>query len=119
MTNAQGRILDGRAGSVFCRSPIGAEAEAVLAAVEMASTDNCGTTIFTDSQIIVQSLSKPHDQWPWEIAATVAKIHYVMERSQNVRIEKVRRSEVQLADRVAKMMRDGILPMNWLSALEL
>ncbi|CAN1134553.1 hypothetical protein LINPERHAP2_LOCUS8335 [Linum perenne] len=42
-----------------------------------------------------------------------------MPNEENVRIEKVRRSEVQLADRVAKMMRDGVLPMNWLSALEL
>ncbi|CAN1185218.1 hypothetical protein LINPERPRIM_LOCUS39099 [Linum perenne] len=117
MTDAQGRILDGRAGSFFCRSPIGAEAEALLAAVEMAGTDNSGTTILTDSQILFQSLFTPHDQWPWEIAATVARIHIALERTQNVEIRKAERSEVQRADRVARMMRDGVLPTDWLSAI--
>ncbi|CAN1791002.1 hypothetical protein LINPERHAP1_LOCUS19079 [Linum perenne] len=117
MTNTEGRILDGRAGSFFCRSPIGAEAEGLLAAVELAGTDPCGTVIFTDSQTVHRCLFTRHDQWPWEIASTIAKIHHALAAARNVTVMKVDRSEVVLADRVAKMMRDGILQANWLYTL--
>ncbi|CAN1257500.1 hypothetical protein LINPERPRIM_LOCUS9617 [Linum perenne] len=112
MTDTEGRILDGRVGSFFYRSPIGAEAEGLLAAVEMAGSDPRGTLILTDSQLVFRCLSSQHDQWPWEITATMAKIKHALERTRNVQILKVDRSEVRQADRVAKMMRDGVLPTN-------
>ncbi|CAN1152727.1 hypothetical protein LINPERPRIM_LOCUS29110 [Linum perenne] len=117
MTDAEGRILDGRARSFFCRSPLGAEAEALLAAVELAGDNNCGTVILTDSQILYTSLYNPQDQWPWEIAATLARIHYALARTHNTTIMKADRSEVQQADHIARLMRDDVLPTNWLSAL--
>ncbi|CAN1762202.1 hypothetical protein LINPERHAP1_LOCUS8254 [Linum perenne] len=110
----EGRIPDGRAGSFFCRSPIGAEAEVLLAAVEMAGSDPSGTLILTDSQLVFQCLSSQHDQWPWEISATMAKIKHVLDRTRNVQILKVDQSEVRQVDRVAKMMRDDVLPTNGL-----
>ncbi|CAN1188912.1 hypothetical protein LINPERHAP2_LOCUS39608 [Linum perenne] len=117
MTDTKGRILDGRARSFFCRSPIGAEAEGLLAAVELVGVEPSGTIIYTDSQTVYQCLFSQHDQWPWEIASTVAKIHHALAGARNVQVKKVDRIEVKLADRVAKMMRDGVFPTNWLYTL--
>ncbi|CAN1172725.1 hypothetical protein LINPERHAP2_LOCUS30264 [Linum perenne] len=91
--------------------------EALLAAVNLAAAYQEETHIISDSQTLVSSLVAPQDQWPWEVAAVLARILQALVHSPNVTIRKASRSEVKEADRIARRMRDGELPPDWLSEM--
>ncbi|CAN1144884.1 Putative ribonuclease H protein At1g65750 [Linum perenne] len=57
--NAEGNVVNGRAGSVKCAAPVCAEAYAVLRAIELIKTINTPTIIYSDSQcwlILLQAI---------------------------------------------------------------
>ncbi|CAN1292760.1 hypothetical protein LINPERPRIM_LOCUS21725 [Linum perenne] len=115
--DSEGRVVDGRARSFFCRAPLCAEALVILEALQIAASDQVDTIVLTDSKSIVLALENHKDDWPWEAASFIAQIKQVMETSSNIHVIWVRRDEIREADRVAKLARDNRLPLNWVELL--
>ncbi|CAN1133224.1 hypothetical protein LINPERPRIM_LOCUS30528 [Linum perenne] len=115
--DAEGRVLDGRARKFCCRAPICAEAYGLLAAVEMAAQDMRRTLILTDCLSLTKAIQEDQEKWPWEAASVIASIQQRMKDNLHIFVHHVQRSEVHEADRIAKMARDELLPLDWLSSM--
>ncbi|CAN1279154.1 hypothetical protein LINPERPRIM_LOCUS16906 [Linum perenne] len=115
--DAAGRVIDGRARNFCCRAPIFAEANGLLAAVDLAIHDTRTTIILTDCQAITRALTDTQDLWPWEAASVIASIQRNLQVSTHITFQHVPRSEVHEADRIAKKARDDLLPLDWLSSV--
>ncbi|CAN0903846.1 hypothetical protein LINGRAHAP2_LOCUS22759 [Linum grandiflorum] len=112
--NSTGFVIDGRAGRLFCKESIVAEAWALLMAIRLA-TDLIGTiNILSDCKVLVQALSIPSDQWPWSCAALLAEIVAGLSSMPSASISFCHRSRLDSVDRVAKSARDGTLLPRWL-----
>ncbi|CAN1134999.1 hypothetical protein LINPERHAP2_LOCUS8604, partial [Linum perenne] len=112
--DSEGRVVDGRVRSFFCRAPICAEAMALMAAVKLASSNDCRTIILSDCQVLTKALKDQPDQWPWEVAAILATITQTLRNYEEISVLHVGRSEVREADRLAKRARDEQLSDFWL-----
>ncbi|CAN1828501.1 Putative ribonuclease H protein At1g65750 [Linum perenne] len=115
--DSEGRVVDGRARSFFCRAPICAEALAVLEAVQIAFLEQGDIVIFTDSKTIVSALDRQYEEWPWEVAGFIAQIKQWLTARSNIQIRWVNRQVISEVDRIAKMARDNCLPPNWVDLL--
>ncbi|CAN1140827.1 Putative ribonuclease H protein At1g65750 [Linum perenne] len=117
LLSTNGNVIDGKAGSFFCRTSICAEATALLNAVNLALLYPYPTVIFSDCRVVVEALRSPHHQWPWECEATLAYISDTLLTAHWIEIQHCRRQFVHKVDRVAKLSRDNLLPPNWMVAL--
>ncbi|CAN1761942.1 Putative ribonuclease H protein At1g65750 [Linum perenne] len=115
--DAAGRVLDGRARNFCCRAPICAEANGLLAAVDMATRDTRRTIILTDCLAVTKALKESQELWPWEVASVLASIQQKLQMFTHIAVFHVHRNEVQEADRIAKKARDDLLPLDWLSSM--
>ncbi|CAN1139320.1 hypothetical protein LINPERPRIM_LOCUS24128 [Linum perenne] len=117
MFNVNGQTIDGRAGRVFCRAPICAEALAIHTAVLLATRTNASSIVLFDCAQLVAAIKNDDDQWPWECAATIASIRRLLDCYDFITIQHCRREEVAAADRIAKDAREEALAPDWLSSL--
>ncbi|CAN1146778.1 Putative ribonuclease H protein At1g65750 [Linum perenne] len=115
--NAEGHVVNGKAGNVMCAAPVCAEAYAVLSAVDLVKNIAAPTLIHTDSSIIVDSITRPQQDWPWNIAGLLASITRLLYWNQQIHISKSTRSTVQQAHCIAVQARDDLLPLDWLCSL--
>ncbi|CAN1161617.1 hypothetical protein LINPERHAP2_LOCUS24030 [Linum perenne] len=113
--DSEGRVVDGRARSFFCRAPICAKAIAILEALHMGRGEQRTTQVITDCMALTSALQNNEDAWPWKAAATLARIKQMLEANPQVHLRYVPRTEVHTADRIAKMAHDDRLPLDWLS----
>ncbi|CAN1144888.1 hypothetical protein LINPERPRIM_LOCUS16881 [Linum perenne] len=114
MYDANGNVIDGRAGSFVCRSPVCAEAITLLHVVNLDKQDTSPITIFSDYATVCESLRKPPDSWPWECEATLASIINVLESVNWITIQQCKRQFVSKAVLVARLARDNNLLLIWL-----
>ncbi|CAN1784919.1 Putative ribonuclease H protein At1g65750 [Linum perenne] len=115
--DSEGRVVDGRARSFFCRAPICAEALGILAAVHIATSDDSSAIILTDSMIMVTALGNEEGDWPWEVAGFLAQIKQQLDARPNVVIKWVNREVISKVDSIAKLARDNRLPFDWIQHL--
>ncbi|CAN1169345.1 hypothetical protein LINPERHAP2_LOCUS28375 [Linum perenne] len=115
VSDPNGHIIDGRAGSFFCRTPSVAEAFAVLNTVKLAQNLNMQVLIKSDCREVIDALSKPLEECPWEITAIIADIVEITQGWPQIKIKHCRRTEVSQAHRIANLVRVGLLLPNWLA----
>ncbi|CAN0922099.1 hypothetical protein LINGRAHAP2_LOCUS32921, partial [Linum grandiflorum] len=65
ISNTDGHITDGRAGSFLCNSAIVAEATALLHSMNQAASSGIPTIIKTDCLAIVTAINSPKHRWTW------------------------------------------------------
>ncbi|CAN1162854.1 hypothetical protein LINPERHAP2_LOCUS24702 [Linum perenne] len=115
--DSEGHTIDGRAGSLFCRTPSVAEAVAVLMAVQLANDTGGHVRVLSDCVEVVNAIKAPPDDWPWEIGAIIADIMTILQSNENIVVNHCRRTEVSLAHNTANRARLGILLPNWIANL--
>ncbi|CAN1786653.1 Putative ribonuclease H protein At1g65750 [Linum perenne] len=115
--NAEGNVVNGRAGSVKCAAPVCAEAYAVLRAIELFKTIDAPTIIYSDCSVLVDSIAGHHLNWPWSISSILASITRMLYWNQNIHVSKASRSTIQLAHSITVQARDDSLSPDWLSLL--
>ncbi|CAN1763830.1 hypothetical protein LINPERHAP1_LOCUS9003 [Linum perenne] len=64
--NSSGQILDGKAGTFYCNSPIVLEAKALLEATLLAAAHKVTSTIYSDCLKMVTTINRPKHRWLWE-----------------------------------------------------
>ncbi|CAN1269326.1 LINE-1 retrotransposable element ORF2 protein [Linum perenne] len=115
--DSEGHAFDGRAGSLFCRTPSVAEAYAVLAAVQMAKEMGREVQIMSDCIEVTNAVQCPQEDWPWEIGAIIADITIILQEHPNISVIHCRRTGVSKAHEIANRARQGSLFQNWLAAI--
>ncbi|CAN1164788.1 Putative ribonuclease H protein At1g65750 [Linum perenne] len=116
--NAEGNVVNGRAGSEKCAAPVCAEAYAVLRAIELVKTIDTPTVIYSDCSVLVDSTAGHQLNWPWSISSILASITRMLYWNQNIHVSKASRTTIQLAHSIAVQARDDSLSPDWLSLLD-
>ncbi|CAN0827324.1 hypothetical protein LINGRAPRIM_LOCUS2550, partial [Linum grandiflorum] len=104
----------GRAGRVFCKEPIVAEAWALLFAARLAAGLIGSINIRSDCKMLVQALSHPSDCSPWSCDALIAEIADILCSKPYVSVTHCHRSRLLSVDRVVRSARDGALTPGWM-----
>ncbi|CAN1788506.1 LINE-1 retrotransposable element ORF2 protein, partial [Linum perenne] len=117
MYDTAGTVVDGRAGQLFCRAPICAEATAVLHAVLLARLSPTPAIVYTDCLQVTNALKGSPSEWPWDCSAILASIAEALQGTNWISIKHCRRQFTSIADKVAKLIRDNKLPPDWLETL--
>ncbi|CAN1752235.1 hypothetical protein LINPERHAP1_LOCUS4636 [Linum perenne] len=117
LTLANRQVWDGVSGTLFCSSPTVAEARTILEAIILASPLGAPTTILSDCKIIVDIVNDPSHPWPWECYALVGAILHLLQGKPWIRVCFIPRSMNKVADWVAGSARQGSLPNDWVSVL--
>ncbi|CAN1134540.1 hypothetical protein LINPERHAP2_LOCUS8324 [Linum perenne] len=117
MMDSDGHIIDGTAGSFFCRTPGVAEAYAILTAAQLARREDEPITIKSDCLEVIKAISSPRRDWPWEYAPIIADITHFIQQATGISIVKGSRAEVSRAHDIANRARLGTLLPNWMCNL--
>ncbi|CAN0875565.1 hypothetical protein LINGRAHAP2_LOCUS10908 [Linum grandiflorum] len=118
MLTLAGNVVDGRAGVLFCRAPVVAEAFAVFAACQMVARVGLEAEILTESKQIVDTCAESHHQWPWDCASLIASICEILRASPYIQIKHCSKQVVAAVDIVARKAREGCLLLDWIHRLD-
>ncbi|CAN0839089.1 hypothetical protein LINGRAHAP2_LOCUS2482 [Linum grandiflorum] len=113
--NPEGQVVDGVAGRFFCRTPIVAEAQAVLAGCVLASREEGRADVWSDCREVVVACNSAMEESPWECSAIIASIQGILRTAPLIQVRHCKRQFVAAADAVARKARDGSLRVDWLS----
>ncbi|CAN0919749.1 hypothetical protein LINGRAHAP2_LOCUS31638 [Linum grandiflorum] len=117
ITNSNGHIIDGKAGSFLCNSAIGSEAVAIMHSIEYAKSFGTRTIIRTDCQKLVHAIYDTKHRWPWICHAYLERITTSLKDNPQVIVTFTPRAQNSTADAIAKAARRRTLQVDWLQAL--
>ncbi|CAN0913424.1 hypothetical protein LINGRAHAP2_LOCUS27918, partial [Linum grandiflorum] len=111
------RIIDGKAGTLYCSSAIVAEAYAIKEATKAAIqfSDHCH--ILSDCKVLIEAISGPKQQWPWQCYALLGSIEGMCSTAPHTSFHFIPQAENARADLVAKTVRLGNLLPGWITSL--
>ncbi|CAN1844822.1 hypothetical protein LINPERHAP1_LOCUS37605 [Linum perenne] len=114
VSNAEGKVTDGRAGTFHCSYALVAEAKAIYEAAHLAESSDQVTTIFSDCLNLVNAIRGPKSRWPWECFGLLGEITIILQSRPNIQLSFISRRLNARADLVARNVRSGSLLPNWI-----
>ncbi|CAN1231391.1 hypothetical protein LINPERPRIM_LOCUS3430, partial [Linum perenne] len=115
ISNPNGQVLDGKAGSFYCSSSIVSEARALFHATQAASAYQHGVTIHSDCLNVISAINGPKHRWSWECLGYLGKIESIRQDHPDIRFIHISRNSNTRADEIARKARLGLLIPNWLA----
>ncbi|CAN1266793.1 hypothetical protein LINPERPRIM_LOCUS12662 [Linum perenne] len=117
LSNTAGQITDGRAGTLYCSSPIVAEAAAIHEAAKMAKDYPGNVKILSDCLQLVIAINGNRQRWPWQCYSHLGGIAAILQDRSDIEIKFTPRRSNSKADWVARSAQSGNLPRAWISYL--
>ncbi|CAN1268433.1 hypothetical protein LINPERPRIM_LOCUS13168 [Linum perenne] len=103
-------IVDGKAGTLVCASPIVAEAKTLLEVIKKPADLGGAWCIKTDCLNLVDALRKSPSFWPWKCSAWLQIMSETLKVNTQIRVSFIPRALNSIADKIAKAATDGSLP---------
>ncbi|CAN1268803.1 hypothetical protein LINPERPRIM_LOCUS13330 [Linum perenne] len=117
ISNTSGQITDGRAGTLYCSSPIVSEAAALHEAAKL-TKDYPGTIkILSDCLQIVNAINGSRHRWPWKCYGHLGGVDAILKDRPDIEICYIPRRFNSKADWIARSAQSRNLPRDWIQSL--
>ncbi|CAN0907190.1 Transposon TX1 uncharacterized 149 kDa protein [Linum grandiflorum] len=114
ISEPDGKVIDGKAGTFYCSTPIVAEAYALKEAAVAGSLYARPCRILSDCLLLIKAINGPKHRWPWQCMAVLECIDLIKRGPNPPSFHFIPRAANSKADYIAKAARAGSLLPGWM-----